>query len=245
MGSSVELWNARAGMPLTKDWIAKKLEVKTILRYIERYAPKTVVDIGCGDGETARAIAKDYPCHVIGIDFSPLMIEVAEERMLMAGPLKGGCEFRVGNVLDGCPDADLVLTERCLINLPDWATQLRAIQKLAVTARRLLLLENCQDGLYTLNALRGRVGLQPIVPPEHNQYLVTARVMEALPGREPDLHNYSDTYYFLSRVVNAAMALPLEPDYGAFVNCLALDLPSIGNGCGQGRIWFWDLTGGQ
>ena len=54
------------------------------------------------------------------------------------------------------------------------------------------------------------------------------------------VNDYSGVYYFLSRVVNAALAARAgkEPQYDSPVNKLALKLPGIGIR-GQGRIWLW------
>ena len=54
------------------------------------------------------------------------------------------------------------------------------------------------------------------------------------------VHDYSSTYYFISRVVNAWQAARegCEPDYEAPINELAMLLPPIGN-VGQGRLWIW------
>ena len=55
-----------------------------------------------------------------------------------------------------------------------------------------------------------------------------------------DDNDYSSTYYFLSRVVNAAVAAEAgeDPDYDSFINRLALKLPPMGD-MGQGKIWLW------
>jgi hypothetical protein len=105
--------------------------------------------------------------------------------------------------------------------------------------------ENSQDGLDAVNILRARVGLPAISPPWHNRYLRDAELAVAdLPGVELDeVRHYSSTYYFLSRVVNAALAAQegREPEYEHPLNQLALQLPPIGE-FGQGRLWLWRKT---
>ncbi|MDQ0215333.1 ubiquinone/menaquinone biosynthesis C-methylase UbiE [Oikeobacillus pervagus] len=39
-----------------------------------------VLDAGCGTGQTASYIAKNYNCHVIALDLHPIMIKKAKER---------------------------------------------------------------------------------------------------------------------------------------------------------------------
>ena len=102
--------------------------------------------------------------------------------------------------------------------------------------------ENSQDGLEKINELRARVGLYEIKPPWHNRYFRESEIIqETLPGLILErLEDYSSTYYFLSRVVNAWLAAQedKEPSYDALVNQLALNLPPIGD-VGQGKIWLW------
>ena len=105
--------------------------------------------------------------------------------------------------------------------------------------------ENSQDGVDRLNRLRVPLGLPEIVPPWHNHYLTNDDI-RGFAAALTDVEwirgggDYSSTYYFLSRVVNAALAAQRgeEPAYDSEINRLALRLPSMGD-VGQGRIWLW------
>ena len=105
-----------------------------------------------------------------------------------------------------------------------------------------VMCENSQDGLDRINSLRERVNLPVINPPWHNRYLRDAEVEQLrLTGAKLEaINDYSSTYYFLSRVVNACVAAQegRDPEYNAPLNRLALRLPPIGD-LGQGRIWLW------
>ncbi|MCM3757168.1 class I SAM-dependent methyltransferase [Sporosarcina aquimarina] len=49
----------------------------------ERFDENTVVlDVGCGTGQTAAYLAKEFECQVIAIDNNPLMVEKAKERFV-------------------------------------------------------------------------------------------------------------------------------------------------------------------
>lgn len=61
------------------------------------------LDAGCGGGRYSHALKRLGFGHVTGLDFSPLNIETANERMKLRDIR--GLEFRVGNVLD-LPFAD-------------------------------------------------------------------------------------------------------------------------------------------
>lgn len=244
-------WESRATLGIeagSQDVIAKKLEVSAIADYVSD--GMDVLDVGCGNGVTALELARRYRINIVGVDYTPKMISAASEACAQAG-LQQQATFRVANVLDLPLDLgtyDLIYGERVLINLPDWKTQQSALKGIA---RRLksggnyVMCECSQNGLDKINELRKRVGLTTITPPWHNRYL---RDEEVAAARLDDLvlsetRDFSSTYYFLSRVVNAWLAQQegLEPSYDAPVNQLATRLPSVGE-MGQTKIWLWRKT---
>jgi ubiquinone/menaquinone biosynthesis C-methylase UbiE len=243
-----DYWNRRAGLGQwagTRDVIAKQLEIEALAQHVRD--GMRILDVGCGNGVTAIELARRFSVDVLGLDYADEMLRGAKATATGEG-LKGRVSFRTGNVNDLSAIAerfDLIYTERTLINLTDWPTQKKAIESicaLLAPGGRFLMCENSQDGLDKLNALRRGVGLPPVVPPWHNRYLRDGELAEvAIPGIESRGYvNYSSTYYFLSRVVNAALAAQAgkEPEYDSPINHLALQLPSFGE-CGQGRIWVW------
>jgi hypothetical protein len=143
---------------------------------------------------------------------------------------------------------DLIYSERMIINLPDWESQGRAIRYLTSCLNaggRYLMCENSKDGLDHLNKLRVSAGLEAILPPWHNVYLVDDLVasLQMPDANFVDVEPFSATYYFLSRVVNAWLATKegTQPSYDAPVNQLALELPPYGD-CAQGKLWIFEST---
>jgi 2-polyprenyl-3-methyl-5-hydroxy-6-metoxy-1,4-benzoquinol methylase len=69
---------------------------------------KSVLDVGCGSGRYCLAYAERGAVRVVGVDFAPGMIELANEYARRLN-LEGRCEFRVGAfpeaVHDGLFDA--------------------------------------------------------------------------------------------------------------------------------------------
>jgi SAM-dependent methyltransferase len=137
---------------------------------------------------------------------------------------------------------DAVYTERSLINLNGSADQARAIEKLVEKLKpsgKLILCESFVDGLEEINAFRKPLGLAAIEQPWHNHYLSLDELEETLPENAEilEISNFSSTYYFLSRVVNAweARREGVEPSYDAPINQLAFSLPSI-EVCAQAKI---------
>lgn len=245
-------WNSQAGLGQwagTRDVIAKQLEIEAICAYV--HDGMRILEVGCGNGITAMEVVRRYNVDLMGIDFAEEMVAAADT-MIVGQHLRGRLSFEVGDVQDlrGFTEKfDLIYTERVLINLPDWAAQKRAmmnITDLLVDGGLYVMCENSQDGLEKINSLRKRVGLPEIISPWHDRYLQDAEIAQ-LNFPEVKLEgiiDFSSTYYFLSRVVNAWLTAQggKEPDYEAPVNQLALQLPPIGD-LGQGRIWLWRKMG--
>lgn len=241
-GDVLAHWNSRAslgGRAGTQDLGLVRLERQVIASHVQPWM--RVMDVGCGTGDTLAGLKAGTK---LGIDFSFDMIAAAKARHVDA-------YFEVRNLLDEADTLrdlgsfDLIYTQRCLINLKP-SEQLAAIQKLARLLRRngsLLLVEHSLVGLARLNRRRAAWGLPRIQPPWHNHYLSDWDVRE-LPvpycSLVDDAVDYSSTYYVLSRIVNGkwAQLRKREPQYDAWINRVALELPSIGR-CGQARYWRW------
>jgi len=250
--SNAEFWEARAlrGPEAgTRDLIAKQLEVEFLCGYVAD--GMRVLDAGCGNGITALELARRAECEVVGFDRSPAMVAAAQQLLADAVvSIASTVTFRIGDVLDPSLDLglfDLVFTERALINLADWPTQCRAIGTLGAYLKPgglYVMVENSRDALDRLNSVRVRAGLVAIVPPAHNCYLREDEVAALrLPGLSlTGVRYFTSTYYFLSRVVNAALAAERgeEPTYDSPINRLALRLPgNLVPNLGQGMAWVW------
>lgn len=245
-------WNSRASLGLsagTKDIILKQLEIEKISKYVGE--GMRVLDAGCGNGITALEIAKKFDVHVVGFDFAGEMIEEAK-LTAASSKLKGSAVFHVANIKN-IPKIlgsfDLIYTERALINLASWHEQKQAIADISnflVDGGIYVMCESTRDGLERINRIREKIDLSRVEPPWHNRYLFDSEVEQCtIPGLKLEsVEHFSSTYYFLSRVVNAWMAVQegSEPDYNAPVNQLALSLPPIGD-LGQTQIWLWRKTG--
>jgi ubiquinone/menaquinone biosynthesis C-methylase UbiE len=111
---------------------------------------------------------------------------------------------------------DIVVTERCLINLRGPADQAVAIGELARVLRpggHYICIEAFMDGLELLNAAREQLGLPPNHPPAHNVWFETDWFQETVQRhlRRRDStelgapSNFLSSHYFISRVVYPAI----------------------------------------
>lgn len=102
-----------------------------------------VVDVACGTGDLAFAFARSSPAKVIGIDFVPRMIRLAQEK---AAKLADGItpEFRVGDAMRlDLPDAscDIVSIAFGIRNVADPARAMHEFRRILRPGGRLIILE--------------------------------------------------------------------------------------------------------
>lgn len=242
----LDFWNSRATLGAaagTNDLLLKSLEIENISGLLS--GCRRVLDAGCGNGITAISILRKFrDVHVHGFDYSEAMVEEAR-RLGDEEGVSTRLTVEVGDLkAPPFPERyfDAVYTERSLINLSGINEQRTAIAQLARKIKpggRIILCESFVDGLDEINAFRVPVGLPAIDPPWHNQYLRMADLEEMLPTetKVQTVLNFSSTYYFLSRVINAweARRDGIEPSYDAPINKLAFELPSI-ELCAQTKI---------
>jgi ubiquinone/menaquinone biosynthesis C-methylase UbiE len=248
-----EFWDSRAelgSVACTTDLIAKQLEINAIAKHAKN--GMNILDLGCGNGITAFELAKQYHSLVMGVDYSQPLIDAAIEMVYKAPKTKGSCLFVKGDISDQNDPIweqshfDMVYTERAIINLPSWEKQRQAIVRIFDLLKPggiYVMCENSRDALRRLNELRTSIDLTPIVEPWHNKYLEEECVKQLRKCGNvylKEVINYSSTYYFLSRVINAwdAEVKGKTPRYDAPINKLALSMPSVGD-VGQGKIWVF------
>ena len=243
--SRLEFWNSRSPLGVaagSNDVVAKELEIINILKLLD--GCQYVMDAGCGNGVTALTICSNMKnTSICAFDYSEAMILEAKKLSQNSGCTER-LVFEVGELAkppfeDNYFDA--VYTERSLINLNNLDEQKTAVAALMgklKTGGKLILVEAFKDGLDEINTFRDSIGLKRIESPWHNCYLNIKDLNDLVPkcGAIESVLNFSSTYYFLSRVVNAWLSQldNKEPLYDAPINKLAFQLPSIET-CAQVR----------
>jgi SAM-dependent methyltransferase len=221
-------WEDRARNPdLTEetvthpDYNQRLLEIEVLLQYLPQ--GQRILDVGCGNGFSTAVFAR-YAAHVVGIDYSAAMIERAGREF---GHLPN-ISFAVQDVLDldFPPESfDVVISQRCLINLPTWETQQKAITNIARVLKPggyFFLQEGSRQGRERLNQVRETFGLSrmPTVAynldfDEENLWPFVCRYFDIVEVRRFGL------YDLISRVVHPLLVSPAEPRYDAKINEVA------------------------
>ncbi len=170
-----------------------------------------VLDMGCGDGVNSCRYA-ERAASLLGIDYSAQMIDRAKDRFADWSGAPVQLRQMDLSELDTLPiDFNAVVSQRCLINLPDFDQQARAI---AAVQRRLapggvfVMLECTEQGRANLNRLREQAGLEPIARPWHNTFFERERLEELLAGlfTISAVRDFS-LYYLVTRVMNPLLGL--------------------------------------
>ena len=202
-------WDERAIQHLadpsstTNDIYLRELEIVTIIKTLKRLhnsTNKKILDVGCGEGYSTFKIAQacdQFTFH--GIDYSPKMIQVANDR-LSINPLMGNrLDFRVGDVLDLSKllkefEYDTVISDRCLINLECKNDQRHAIHEIAKHVScngYYIAIENFIEGHEEMNRARSEMGLNEIPVRWHNLYFT-----------ENDFKEFTNQYFDLIEIID-------------------------------------------
>lgn len=248
MNKIKEFWNERAKLGQlagTNDFLLKNLEQALILNTIKENS--RILEVGCGNGDTLIKLAKEKNCTGMGLDFAEEMVNFAK-----SSSEEQGCaaklvfdQGKVPGLPVGIGEFDYAITERCLINLGSYAIQYQAfieIMSFLKPGGCYLMIESFVQGLERTNELRTLLGLERIDPPWHNVFMDENLMPQWINERNAlvKIVPFSSTYYFLSRVVYAALARDKGEDlrYDSDINLLACKLPPIGD-FGPARLYLW------
>ncbi|MBW2292710.1 MAG: HAD-IA family hydrolase [Deltaproteobacteria bacterium] len=192
-----EDWAARYGAGLratTRTPSAKRLEIDALVRSLRAMSYSTesrarLLEVGCGNGHNCIALAEAFPGFAItGIDYVERMVEMAEAngRQSAGSDRLSFCKGDVSDldaVIGLAPLFDVVLSNRCLINLSSTHQQKLALSSLASRLPEtgcLLLIENSQQCFERQNRCRETLGLEARKAADFNHFLDEAEVIPHL-----------------------------------------------------------------
>ena len=167
----------------TKTATIKALEIDAFARAMRRVCndefPKTVLEVGCGNGYNLFGLAELFPnFKFFGLDYSEEMIDAAKN--LNEKYSKYEISFDVADVLKleesnlDNSGYDFVITNRMVINLNSWGLQRKALRSLISLVKPkgyLVLIENFMGSYTKQNQLRESIGLPSRVPDSYNTFL--------------------------------------------------------------------------
>ena len=221
-------WNLRAGKKIlkcTNDINLETNEIGIFLSIIKN--KKNVLDIGCGDGELLRNLEKKNKCNCYGIDFSQNLIKIARRKSKNINYYcidmnKINDEFKVKIKFD------YIITKRSIQNLTSWKDQKKFINQLKFFSNpktKILLMESSNNGLRKINDMRNKLKLKKIIKPWHNLYFEDSKLKKTKFNgiKLVNIKELFSTYYFTSRVLNAA--INPKPSYNDLLNLKGWKLP--------------------
>ena len=229
-----------------RDEITRGREIAGVLRLIEHLgvhgnASARLLDVGCGNGYLLGVLRGKYPKMLLtGLEYTPEMVGVATERAVADCPIVQG-DVRKLPFEDR--SWDVVVTERCIINIMDPDQQGQALREVARVLKpggHFICIEAFTDGLAQLNAAREELGLPPNVQPHHNiwfdkkWFLDTIAphfsVVDLASTRDPSLPlpNFLSSHYFISRVLYPSVT-KREVLYNTHLVKFFSFLPPMGN----------------
>ena len=204
-------WDDRAStdstaQSTTQDVYLREIECNVLSERINKYKPRSVADMGCGDGRTTIKLSQKYLSSLFsGYDYSSHMISNAND--LISTMSIHNLKFEQQDVCEKLTQYfDLIYTTRCLINLPSWDLQKDAIENIHKALNKnglYLMIENFIDGHENFNQVRKDFGLPEIGMRDHNNFFNRKELLDFISGYFSVVEevNNSSTYYLVSRVI--------------------------------------------
>lgn len=196
-----------------------------------------LLDLGCGDGRSTLRFLKTTG-YAVGIDYVVDFVKIA--RLNAAGTGAQNIFFEPADVQHLEPIQakfgrfDLVTSIRCLINLPDWDCQARALGQISRLVRPgglYLVSEGWLEGFEGLNVRRRQARLADMQVAQYNCF-ISRRQFEAEVNKYFEVEAYENLglYLFLSRLVQPLFTAPAPPSHTHHLNEIAADLVNAGIG---------------
>lgn len=212
--------------PTSRDPYLAGLERENIISLLN--SNFNTLEIGCGDATHTIEYSKHLN-HIDGLDVSNSLIKRAKKKAenILNITLESGSVLDVNEIYRS-KVFDCIISQRCLINLPDWESQKDAIiklQGLLVKGGLFLVTEGFDGELKNLNHLRVKNNLEPIKVVDYNKNferksfeIFIRKYFEIL-----EVRNYG-AYLFFSRLYHPLIVYPEKPKHDSAINRIAKEL---------------------
>jgi SAM-dependent methyltransferase len=117
------------------EWSAQVTEDVPFYVRLAREADGPLVELAVGNGRVAVPVSLETGRHVVGIDSSPAMLELARAKAAETG---ADLDLRLGDMRDLALDEPAALVycpARALLHLPTWADRRRTFERVAGSLR--------------------------------------------------------------------------------------------------------------
>lgn len=222
-----------------RDEITRGREVAGILDAVRwavtSHQAKRLLEIGCGNGYLLSVLRERFPELALeGIEYTPEMVALCADRKVPNVRIRQG-DVRALPVES--ESQDVVVTERCIINVLSVDEQAQSIREVARTLVRgghFVCIEAFADGLRNLNEARAELGLEPNKPPHHNIWFEKPWFFDVIRPIfdivDVDFlpQNFLSSHYFTSRVMYPAVTAKEVLYNTHFVKFMSF-LPPMGN----------------
>lgn len=205
----------------TFDAELSELENFFIIMELKKIKPRSMLDIGCGNGQRTAMFSNYVNGKTIGIDYSENMIKQAKT-------------IRNHNLFFDCADItkystdslfDVIISCRCIINQSTHVAQVELFKKLHRMLKpkgHLIIAEASDEGLRNLNRLRKEFGLKNIEEHWFNLHMKEKVVFPKISKLfKIKTIKRLGLYYYIARVVQPANTYPVEPKRGSVLDEIA------------------------
>lgn len=215
--------------------------IQRLLRHVSgsNLASTKLLEIGAGNGVLMDHLSREVPeLNPVALEFSPDMFAVAQTRQLPRVKWVQG-DVRAMPFDDRA--FDVVVSERCIINLMERQHQADALKEVARVLSpggHYICIEAFTDGLQNMNQAREDVGLPPIPQAHHNLWFEKAwfreqastwfEIVDLSQSAHLPQENFLSSHYFTSRVLYPAVSKK-DPAYNSTFASFFAFLPPYGN----------------
>lgn len=248
MIETLDYWNKRAlekkdSRAITHyDIHQREFEIEFISKYLD--VNHKVLDLGCGNGYTTNRV-KHLVKFIKGIDFSNEMIT----RALHDNIKSEKCNFEIGDArtLNLNEKFNIIITQRCLINILSWEEQKIALMKIYDHLDKngiYLMFEGSSDGKKKLNELRKTFKLDPIPAVKYNLDFQDSKLLDFMENFFSlfEIKTFGQ-YEYVTRIIYPCSIFPDKPEYESDFHDIALNsvrnledfMPEIS----KLKLWVW------